>query len=676
MLKMSFPHKLLFFASLISVLSFCFLPVLTGSAYAEPPAVIDEFPYAVTGTENKWTSDFIVSKGPVLVQGNLVIDGSEITCEPDNYNNCLPADPLTLTQCRHRSSICLYNENYLSIKNAVIYNKWGNSIGIDGEGKAEISNLTMYGDINTPIGIIANNSDKSDACVLSGTNNFINLTGSLSGKNNIIFKSSHTVFSESGIILHSDLIVESGTLTFDKTVISTDNSSITVKDGATLEFKNGCYLDLGLIRYFPSTIKVEPGGKLIVEDSVIHNGNGDIDDAYITSDQGIIEIRNSKIQNNKNNNSFGHIIHLKGGTTVIMNSELNDNHVGMHDNTIPVGGGAIFAEDNAKINITSSKFESNSAGNGAAIRIEDGALIIDGGTIFTKNKSNNMETGGGAISVLRSEVTLFDVKFTSNEAYQYGGAIHQQGGKLILGKQSATVISDSVSGPTFMGNRVVAEGAAPQGGAIVIDSVCEPSASGTCIPAELTIYDALFENNTSTFQGGAISIGSITATPGATNVFAVVHKGQFIDNEAAYNFYSHNDVIGGGAIAIQANGQLSMKKAAIVDNTTNSAGGAIASGISGKVYLYSVNGAAIFSNHADLQKIPNNNNYEDVFILDDSNGSAVIYNEMFNRSSHNWDKKVLKTVRGTDVYNSLLLKSNPANTASLEENAAVIFKGN
>ncbi len=90
---------------------------------------------------------------------------------------------------------------------------------------------------------------------------------------------------------------------------------------------------------------------------------------------------------------------------------------------IPTGnGGAIYIEKGSVLLQKGNTFELNEADKGGAIYIKNGSVVLKKGNIFKRNKADK----GGAISIEAGSLTIEDyndTKFTFNEADTRGGAI-------------------------------------------------------------------------------------------------------------------------------------------------------------------------------------------------------------------------------------------------------------
>ena len=328
----------------------------------------------------------------------------------------------------------------------------------------------------------------------SGVNNFNNIKPAIGIRNNgdFIVESGTTTFKESELVLRDGgtWTVEGGTLTFDETTVSlndnTANPVFLVQNGATLEFKNSSKFNLAGLGG-RTAVKVESGGKLIIDDSEIFGANGKNDTAFIIAEGGDIEIKGkgnpttkSEINNNTNTSNLGNIIRMTGGRLTITNAAISNNitnveSVKFTDKTLGVistngtaitisgstisnntdrAAGAIFAYQPVSFTVNGSTFSNNThhlahndtTHGGAAIHVRNGSLTLGEGNTFEKNKAVH----GGAIRMLivgdysgEANLTIAgNNTFSENEARWSGGAIHKRGGELSI-----------AGGSTFSKNR-------------------------------------------------------------------------------------------------------------------------------------------------------------------------------------------------------------------------------
>lgn len=218
-------------------------------------------------------------------------------------------------------------------------------------------------------------------------------------------------------------------------------------------------------------------------------------------------------------------------------------------------GGAIYVASlisSAKLNISNSDFVKNTAtSRGGAIYLYNVANAnIDGDSLFQSNAATSY---GGAICAVAGAtgtvaLTVSETDFISNRTTNNSTGVG--GGIYIQGTASATSFATlSLSGTYFSGNT------SKNGGAINATTLTNPLNQNI---NALTIEESLFEGNTATLNGGAVSL---------TNVSATFDKANFTGN-------SSESV--GGAVAITGNSSsLTVIGSQFSDNVTSVRGGAI-----------------------------------------------------------------------------------------------------
>ena len=300
----------------------------------------------------------------------------------------------------------------------------------------------------------------------------------------------------------------------------------------------------------------------------------------------------------------------KGGTTIfaaddsvigIIDAEFSENDNGTDDDIDAV----VFGKDSYIIAHGKASFSNNKSRAitvfGGPLRVLDGAKFTgnEKGAIYiltqgtTKSFSeiekaefrNNKARSGGAIKMefdtVGSRVKLLGTVFEGNEA-KNGGAIYDTNGRLVIEE-----------GTRFTDNKAEVDGGAIR------------KCGGV-----LTLTDGSFENNEAGMNGGAIEVDYTNGT---------VEKAGFVGNTALQGL--------GGAIYINENGSITMKNAAI---TENSAGGIhIVSSPQGKTYIWQISGGAVFGNAGNSSDILQPESY-----------SEFVHSEpMFNGGKHNWNSE-------------------------------------
>ena len=250
------------------------------------------------------------------------------------------------------------------------------------------------------------------------------------------------------------------------------------------------------------------------------------------------------------------------------------------NNSAPKNGGAVYLEssslgDSSNTIFSNSYFANNTAGvDGGAINWNEGS---EKGRIRNSAFDNNYaKNNGGAVSWTGHNGLIMDSNFTNNSADVNGGAVSWSG---LFGKvQDSRFISNNAS----------------NGGAIFL----EHCAHGDKI--EVVVTHSYFENNTATFDGGAINwnngrivdmtgleLISNTANRGGA-IFTNGTGGRIIDSYFQYNEailggglylnnndlrtigseFDHNNAVQGGAAYIKGNNGLISESNFYYNNAT------------------------------------------------------------------------------------------------------------
>lgn len=168
----------------------------------------------------------------------------------------------------------------------------------------------------------------------------------------------------------------------------------------------------------------------------------------------------------------------------------------------------------SKMTVDNASFENNNASeNGGAIYVERGIVEIKNDAKFSVNEA---KTGGAIHTRHKSILTIGQVTFENNIAYENGGAIYvQSGGKINI-----------TSGAVFRGNQMTRTNNGG-GGAICVKNDWTVQGNGDFIIAN--IKNAIFENNYSGYRGGAIELDGLDQTE---NVDFTLENATFTGNEA------------------------------------------------------------------------------------------------------------------------------------------------
>ncbi len=219
----------------------------------------------------------------------------------------------------------------------------------------------------------------------------------------------------------------------------------------------------------------------------------------------------------------------------------------------------VQAEDTNQID--NCIFSANSARYGGALLGNRIKVDIISTTLEHNTATNHSGSGGGALYLVFSDVTITDSRFASNEADAVGGGIHSAGNQMtirsslftenraadsLLSRGGAIVSSDvifTVINGTFRRNR-----AAFNGGAVLADRT--------------SIERSVFVENSAGVAGGALSCGAGHIT-----------RSLFTNNSAANN---------GGALSLSGHARVNISRTRFERNAAG-LGGAICSNLNDSV---------------------------------------------------------------------------------------------
>lgn len=321
------------------------------------------------------------------------------------------------------------------------------------------------------------------------------------------------------IELTGDILISSSSEVKNNNAITNGNEVTIIGNGHSIK----CTLDSNC------RLKASNGtlilGKQDGTDSLIIEGNGDLSgtsESLVTLSNGNVTMYDGVIlQNNLGNGMAvaGAGVYVGENSTFTMEGGLIQNNV---SDGPGIGGAIIVNESTSKFIMNGGEIKNNSSTQyGGAIYQEAGTVILNKGK-FT----NNTSMFGGAIGILGGELNIYDVTFEENSASYYGGAI--------LGylEYNPTI---TIDGATFKNNS-----ASYYGGAIMNYGV-----------SNLTIENSTFDGNTSS-GGGAI----------------FNYDGSIITSK---NKFTNNYAPSGGAIYSQA--PLTSSNDIITNNTANTGAG-------------------------------------------------------------------------------------------------------
>ena len=381
--------------------------------------------------------------------------------------------------------------------------------------------------------------------------------------------------------------------------------------------------------------------------------NGEFGGAFYLSNGNHYIIANSTFINNSCDRWGGAFIIHYGNNHTIDNCTFLDNHAR------EVGGAILYIGYNATL--SNSEFNNNSAQEGGAVysagisgrdanyipsiynstftnntaSIGRGGAIVLGATDSNYNAtlSNNTfagnyaKTNGGAVFINANNITATDITATNNEAGTNGGAIYWA----------------NMNGT--LENAILTDNNASYGGALRIDGTTNLT----------SLKNVTFINNTASYQGGAINVGSSNQNNETLFEDLIIVGNRANDGGAiyssAYNLVLSNETIKdnvanrGGALYLR-NELTQIRNSNISNNNATT-------------------GSAIFANSGS--KI----NIEDSILLDNQAHARDF--DSFGKNMAN--KKISGRFRGNDNYMNAIYVDNGNSIVINVDNTTYLTKG-
>ncbi len=407
--------------------------------------------------------------------------------------------------------------------------------------------------------------------------------------------------------------------------------------GGTILFQNGTTIDLetGL----PSD------GLLMQRIGVAGNARGEITIAGAAG-RSLVVTADADYQTYAPNKNGGAVNIGTGGTFAASGNILFTNNASAQ-------GGAIYADDNATVDLTGTEFVRNASnvasGDGGAIYGTDYVTINTNGTKFSQNGTwvaegtTSLPTRGrfgGAIRVGNSgTLDLKDTVFSENAVNASGS----QGGAIYANNAATITLTDSEfeanSAAESGGAIFAADNAIVQGTAEFTGNTARTGAGGAMAIGNNAVVNLLggeFEQNRAGAEGGAVAVGdnaqqfyatdtvftkNVAGTSGgaiATGNAALLSltNAEFVENEAqsggavatgtwatiisSASIYNRNIATeNGGAILVAADSYVNLNGSTFAANVAGKSGGALHSaGTAGQVNVLQMAGAAFQGNVA------------------------------------------------------------------------------
>ena len=338
------------------------------------------------------------------------------------------------------------------------------------------------------------------------------------------------VFLEGNHILDSGLVVSNidGSLT-----LSTNGSgtaAIICSENVSLEFSNITQLQISGLEFIRCSSKVERVDQFTLEDSKLHGGNDNsalylthtntniVCSSFVSNTAGTYQSHVEVLEyfkDNRNDFYYSYRPTIQstsarvGGALTVTSSTVNISSSRFESNTATVGG-AIFSQLGSDMTISNSTFINNSATGCSDDRCHGGALFIDSGCTVTAHNStfidNTAGYGGGAISLFQG--TFIDSThnvYSSNRAGRLGGAISAYNRSRITidnsyysnnsGRYDGGVVYTQRYGSITVGNSSFDNNEAGRGGGVM----------SAYYSSNITVGNSSFDNNVAGSDGGVMS---------------------------------------------------------------------------------------------------------------------------------------------------------------------------
>lgn len=483
-------------------------------------------------------------------------------------------------------------------------------------------------------------------------------------------------------------VTENGTLTLKNLLIS-DCLNTTQSGGAI--YSEGT-LTMEKVTFAGNTGRsggaiFNTGPSLTITDSIFRlnsvTGDGNYSLGGAIYNTGTLVIRGSTFEDNAGSgNVYGGAIYQTGGPSTTITNTLFTN------NTVNYWGGAIYAASQA-LSLTNVTFTRNNASYGGAVYTTKRCTTINVvNSNFTENRASGL---GGAIYIPSNETN----KIIVNNTGFYRNTATLEGGAILLMRGELTVIDsefiDNQASFNLLGGRV-------SGGAIFIDKY-----------SSLTINNGTFINNTASNTGAAVSISNDSTgvniqnsrfednsvrqpSPGIDSQGGALYIGMRVVNAQINNtVFTNNQGEYGGAIYIDEDGIASVTNSNISNNqATDGFGGAIFKGDGGSLTINNVafnnntahngNGGTIATgNDVNLQingSSFTNTSTDDpaggALYLGIENGRLTLTNSIFNNTSSSTYGGAIFI--GSNAYPTTITNVRFINTQSANGGAIYIDK--
>lgn len=358
-------------------------------------------------------------------------------------------------------------------------------------------------------------------------------------------------------------------------------------------------------------IRVQNKGKLTLENAILKNKNGN---HAISASNSAIEINGGQIigSGRKVQGLRGGGINLDGSALELSNGKIEGNKGEL--------GGGIYAVKASKINVNNSEIIGNEAiDSGGGIYIQNSTMQLDGAAKLSNNRA---DIGGGLGVYDRSVVTITNAVISNNTArattkrkdfkigtitydqnYGGGGIYVNEGGVVTL--EENCIIEQNRSEATSKvgrggggngGGGIFSRGMVVMKGGTIRDNYAKDSGGGIYAVGRFTMEGGTITGNTAQLdEGGGLRVdGKGSVITGG----AITHN----RTETGFDW-------GGGGVFINFGGELTIYNLLVNNNTAAGFGGGVGGCSSGDIEVCSLEGAAIYGNHANRASLTDREGY-------------------------------------------------------------------
>ncbi len=374
-----------------------------------------------------------------------------------------------------------------------------------------------------------------------------------------------------------------------------ENCSVTIGNGAKIlnnkasTIGGGVYMDIyGANMANGLTYSINVQGNAVIQGNEAPNGGGIAIKQYKKNDNYYntnVTVSGGVISGNKATNGDGGAFYIdrqygNNGNDKTLNVNITGGEI--YGNTATGNGGAIYLADNAstskaQVNISGGTIggtAANTAKNGGAIYVNNGSVVMTGGTA----SKNTASTNGGAVYVNGGNFIMTSGTLDNNTATSNGGGVYVTGGEVTIGGVASfndqgkvtsvsTCPGSSHAHPTLTNNK------AQNGGAVAVNG------------STPIMYCGTVSGNAATAKGGAVYVsgGGFTMKTGTMTKNSAVDGGAVYVSGGAFTMENgtlggsaanKNTATNGGAVYVTG-GEFLMTNGSINYNTASAQGGAV-----------------------------------------------------------------------------------------------------